>query len=631
MKLKKYLFMFLFLGITILALSTITHDAQARNCYWVSSTPQNSGTAAAWNGGIAPGANDNLFYSLNYTGRCLINTPTTFGNITLGISSGTVMQGSVNFRYTNIVLNGGIWYGNQTHPQTCNGNFSDISGTIFGDVLNLVVSHDNSIINIENSNIWRLEIAANVTLTSRDSGFNVEHAIQIDTGKTLYSIIHKNISFSAYTGTSYINNGVIGGIGNFQITTYNSNQTLNLGKVTGKMTLYGFEISSAPRTIFLNASSSLGPQLSIISASTYPLTLDLKGYSISLSGLLNITTNGILLSSLPGASISSQSINTINGGVLNGNNIKTISLSNNWDTSAGSFISGIGSVITNGSGTTKLAANQGFYNLDSTSSAIRTMLSNVWIKNHLGINGTINEGVFYKNISSNIAIPLDLYSGSFSSIYMNGTSSAYQVNFIGPMTGYVYSKASVTYHGPAGNIVTYSVGSSYIGTEVHLQTFPTKYQYSISYPTGVQLMLFQVSGLKSVTIYNVSVNGVNLTQIQSNFTGIGSYTLAGPWSFVGSAVVLNQVIPAVTPIPPVVKGQDYTGMAMALLFLGLVTLFNFYGHKEKMLAIQLIAIVIMLPGVVWAFLIMPGTWEIPLLFIMVNLVIFVMDAARGRN
>ena len=58
---------------------------------------------------------------------------------------------------------------------------------------------------------------------------------------------------------------------------------------------------------------------------------------------------------------------------------------------------------------------------------------------------------------------------------------------------------------------------------------------------------------------------------------------------------------------------------------------NFYGHKEKMLAIQLIAIVIMLPGVVWAFLIMPGTWEIPLLFIMVNLVIFVMDAARGRN
>ena len=74
-----------------------------------------------------------------------------------------------------------------------------------------------------------------------------------------------------------------------------------------------------------------------------------------------------------------------------------------------------------------------------------------------------------------------------------------------------------------------------------------------------------------------------------------------------------------------------TDMIMVMIFFIAVTLFNFYGHKEKMLAIQLIAIVIMLPGVVWAFMIMPGTWEIPLLFIMANLVIFVMDAAGRRN
>jgi len=85
--------------------------------------------------------------------------------------------------------------------------------------------------------------------------------------------------------------------------------------------------------------------------------------------------------------------------------------------------------------------------------------------------------------------------------------------------------------------------------------------------------------------------------------------------------------PAPTPAPP---GPDYGTMALTILFLSLVTIFNIYGDFKKALLIQLVAITIMLPGVVWAFVSVLGIWYIPLIFVTVNLVIFVLAAARRK-
>ena len=613
MRYKKYVLMLALFGLAIICLQLTTNHAEAATCTWTGNVSADSTIPGNWNTLQVPTTADTAIFSSVYNVACTWKITATLNNITINGYSGTITLAK------NMAVGSGGYY--QTSGTIApSGYYLNTSGNVIrtGGSMGIIGIQffANSIWNTPSLTPIYIHILPGSTVTERctitSAPSNAILPFNIDSGGILNIASGYTATIKVYGGSppaEYLQNlGTIQGNGTLSLVGYSTVAAhIKPGIINCPITALMQNGGTGNMTIQLDSVLSSTSSLTISSSDAIrTMTINANGQPITIASLIVSARGGLITNS-------------------------TVTVSGSWDTSAGKFITATGSVFTTGTGTTKLASNQDFYNLDSTSSAIRTMLSNVWIKNHLGINGTINEGVFYKNISSNIAIPLDLYSGSFSSIYMNGTSSAYQVNFIGPMTGYVYSKASVTYHGPAGNIVTYSVGSSYIGTKVQLQTFPTKYQYSISYPTGVQLMLFQVSGLKSVTIYNVSVNGVNLTQIQSNFTGIGSYTLAGPWSFAGSAVVLNQVIPAVTPIPPVVKGQDYTGMVMALLFLGLVTLFNLLGYIIRIRVIMLAAICILLPGVVWAFLTIPQYSLIPLLFIVVNVVLFVMDLTGGRK
>jgi hypothetical protein len=69
-------------------------------------------------------------------------------------------------------------------------------------------------------------------------------------------------------------------------------------------------------------------------------------------------------------------------------------------------------------------------------------------------------------------------------------------------------------------------------------------------------------------------------------------------------------------------------MILALIFLVSVTVFQLWGHKERpaMGIVQLIAFVIMLPGTIWAMVAFPPeAWFIPLLFVLVNGVVFARD------
>lgn len=663
-------------GLAIVCLSVTADHAEARNCYWLADTPQNSGTAAAWNGGIAPTTGDNWFLSSNHTGTCTINQTNVFGSITMTGPSGGIITASVNVRFTGtfndaywnyktgiytlttgpIILgtsaileqtgtNGNIICTSYTQSGTGSvltgkvdayfnllGNFTKTAGTIPVYTMRLVVLANATInLNVE-TYLYSFDTAVGVTaISSGTSSFLVPYFNNQGTWtvKLTSSVLLMDTGFSTGIG-SYANTGIINGTGPLQIFVKTYNPSITLGIVRCPIQFINDNGATGNRIISLSVDTALSNTVSVSSAdATYTMTLNPAGHSLSATGLITASTRGIITSSVPGASIiAGNGLIVASTGVLNITNIKTVSVSTSWDTSAGTFISDSASVILTGTGTTKLSAGQSFYNLDTTTTAVRTLQSNIWTRNHLGLNGTTIQGSFYNNVSSNIAIPLNLDSSTFGSVYLNGTAATYQVNFVTSMNGYVYSKATVTYHGTSGNIVTYSIGGNYIGTKVQLQTFPTKYQYSISYPAVSQVMLFQVSGLKTLTIYNVSFNGVNVTQIQSDASGIGSYTLPGPWSLAGSTVVLYQFVPAVVPA---VVGPDYTGIAMVLLFLGLVTLFNLLGYIIRVRVIMLIAVCILLPGVVWAFVTIPTYSLIPLLFVIVNVVLFVMDLVGGRK
>ena len=129
------------------------------------------------------------------------------------------------------------------------------------------------------------------------------------------------------------------------------------------------------------------------------------------------------------------------------------------------------------------------------------------------------------------------------------------------------------------------------------------------------ILLFAILGLAvlafSVMAHNVSATDHEWTgSISPNGTAYQNYTL--------------------TVRPEPIITLDLTTVALSIIFLSLVTIFNIYGDFKKALLIQLVAIAIMLPAVVWTFMAISGVWYIPLLFVVVNLVIFVMAAARRK-
>jgi hypothetical protein len=68
---------------------------------------------------------------------------------------------------------------------------------------------------------------------------------------------------------------------------------------------------------------------------------------------------------------------------------------------------------------------------------------------------------------------------------------------------------------------------------------------------------------------------------------------------------------------------------LALIFLISVTVVQVWAWKEKMGILNLVAFMVMLPGSIWCFATFPViAWFIPMLFILVNAVLFARAMAK---
>lgn len=65
----------------------------------------------------------------------------------------------------------------------------------------------------------------------------------------------------------------------------------------------------------------------------------------------------------------------------------------------------------------------------------------------------------------------------------------------------------------------------------------------------------------------------------------------------------------------------------ALIFLVASTIFLWLGHSKNILLVELIAFLMIFVGAVWA-ITTPLPWFIPVLFLLVNFAIFILDMAR---
>jgi hypothetical protein len=740
MKLKKYLFMFLFLGITILALSTITHDAQATTSgsvysghgNWAVTTPTvYNGEALIVRGNIDITGSGTLTLIGTHltmdvpTGSSrYINVAVAGGSSWMKVQQSSIMD-TTNFTMgiNNVEItadnNGRVQLDNSTFlhywlyntgMMTCNYNNSTFDScyisnyfarsiTMYGDIWrNSNINHAIQLgwsSTISHCSFYGWTLPGTSTAYSLIYSFYSNH-ININNNTwamSSYPIININGNPPTYTMTniSFANNVINGTSGSDGMDTC----FFDTGSISSNINIYGNLIKNTVNgnTFLIQSNCHIYNNIfQIINASTMASGAS-SGIFIN-AGAFNNSINNNIFKYITGPTsdigVTSNGIFSYSSGNF------TAEYNNFWNVNKISN----GICVSTGYGTNIVIQHNIFGNISYASDGIGlyggknaiiryNTISSVDLSScgiRLAYRGT-NANVYGNSILSfnNISNNYQMSSGAYS---INGetygiTNALFANNTVGWVGTAYYPCYNIT--GPSVSVIIFPLGQESIVfknaalTIIHIEritlrdiTLNTHYIYDVginipsyapsssshiiyvisssanpiisvvSHHVGYQLinMIFPASSDQSILNWSLSTtaswihqypNGTLYGQPGLSSIGMWNYTVYAT-NYNGTANYSDFVyIPNTLGYPIVQGGPDYTNIALVILFMGLITIFNFYGHREKMLVIQLIAIVIMLPGVVWAFLIMPGTWEIPLLFIMVNLVIFVMDAARGRN
>ena len=562
-KLKKYLLMFSIFGIAILAFSIVAHEANAATYTWKGTSSTDASVNTNWNPSNVPTATDNVQFTSSYSNPCNFNLVQVANFSLLSGYTSTVTQGSNNI-VSSFYMTGGTFTGNILYIFTDSGNFIK-TGTLTNYVLNLRMT-GISILSLDSSPYFRsLDIVGNVNwagtatniyfynIAETNIGLSVSGTLAIGTGRNIWT---------DYPSATVIT-GIINGLGNlYQRPTSGYSQTAFTGHINCNLHFYLHDGGSSS-TVTLLGDLIVYSSLIIESGdATHTLTLNLNAHNLAAT---NIT-------------VSSR-------GILSGSS-GTITISNNWDSFAGTFISGTSSVVFTGLGNTKTAALQSFYNLDTTSTAVRTITSNIWVTHHKGINGTLSHAGYYENISSTIPCPLSIYDGAvFSEIYLNGTGTGQTVFYQLNMPGYIYCKNTVHYYSRSMNITIYGVDTSYVGFKGEDMTYPYHYEFYIKYGLISHVINFQIVGLYPLGQYDIKFNSVHSQYIGCDYNGTTNFFMTGPWqpltAPIGSEIILDQVITGNTTTTSNVNFNLDPAMlllAIAFTILGILTYASF---KDK--------------------------------------------------
>jgi hypothetical protein len=280
-----------------------------------------------------------------------------------------------------------------------------------------------------------------------DAGYNSQvtftatcvatHGVTVKTGSSIVINSPKVLQCVMQSSSAYVNAGSIGGTGSFEFTLQGIDYTPTWGTITCPMFIDANSAAAANRICTFGSSLSLTTALTVQSNhATRTLTVDMAGYALTFSSI-SIGKAGsygaaTISSTVAGSKITStSSITVIANGAIDATNIAYVVCVTNWDTSAGTWTPGTNQVNMTGTGTTKLAAIQSFYNLVVSSSITRTLQSDITITAMKDMAGTLTQGAYTVTISGTSTNPARL-NGTWSGIINITSSGASYTIYTGP-------------------------------------------------------------------------------------------------------------------------------------------------------------------------------------------------------
>jgi lysophospholipase L1-like esterase len=348
------------LGMEVIA-KTIVKAAQAKGIFtdvkfWTAAAAGSASVASNWAGGVAPVAGDSLVFDAGSVKNCVLNQALTYRSITTASAYTGILSMGANMGTTNDqVFLGGTFKGSTSYTDTCSGDFAQYGGLISDDVLNLIMAGSGKNLQVSSFSLYTLTFNAD-TYIVYDYAY-VSHNIVIATGVTVtnYNGLGGMTWMPSFGGDTFTNNGRISGTGPLVLQLDVADQTTALGAIDCPATIALAGWAGGSRTLIMSASSTIGTLTVESYHSTYKITLDLAGHSLTAS-TITTSTRGTISSSVAGATINAAgAITAATSGTIDATKISTITCTSYKG--AGTFVGSGSTAFIVPSGTTSIAAS----------------------------------------------------------------------------------------------------------------------------------------------------------------------------------------------------------------------------------------------------------------------------------
>lgn len=228
MKMKNYLLFIGILALSILALSIVADESEARTCVWDGEGADAlASNALNWDTDTAPiGGDDILFDGLNVSGDdpCTWDLDTdSFGMFTISAGySGTITQSS-DMYISGYSQAGGTFTGATTKWVYCSGDFIQDAGTITFDKLSINLTGADNALKLSNQRHYRLVMSGNYQIYGLGYFANVDLSGNIIINHGARIGIATYLSGSGYSITGSLTSV---GAGHFMFLTSSGGYTL---------------------------------------------------------------------------------------------------------------------------------------------------------------------------------------------------------------------------------------------------------------------------------------------------------------------------------------------------------------------------------------------------------------------
>jgi len=225
---------------------------------------------------------------------------------------------------------------------------------------------------------------------------------------------------------------------------------------------------------------------------------------------LVIPAGATMASSVAGSTLVVSGAITISAtGQLDATNIAWISCGTNWDSSAGTWTPGTNQVNMTGTGTTKLAGGQYFYDLVVETGTTRTLLSGVAIHDHERIDGTQVQGVYWMTITGTNAKPLQINGTTSGLITVSSTAASYTIyTNVAMGTGSISVAKECTFVYSGGQVtITPDSGIANVSMKAWTWASPNYYSLYVGETVGGANVSFVASTLQLNGRYDLYLDG----------------------------------------------------------------------------------------------------------------------------